>query len=421
MMLHNAGASRLLKRLMLELICVLSGPLRDSKRTAGVLRCCYRDFLYTPRHAELLHLRRKESIQLSARFAGLFVLVLMFAVPFWDGSFHVEMWSSQTFMMRLLVAGVAAAVIANRAVSSRWRRRFPYLPMLMLIVASALLCVFGGNDPLATDRIHSSHSFLMLGLVVMIAIMPVTLAEAGVLALPIIGLMAIGLQGGLETGLIPLEMILAVLVPLAIFSALVQLYRTVTAAHEIAIDPLTGCYTRAFGMEMIKVSFDSAMRKKAPFTVAFIDLDDFKQINDRYGHDYGDRILTEVGESLINRFRRSDLVVRWGGEEFLVLLPELDMTKATEVLDRVMAPGLAALENGQVQRASVGLSERIADAIALPHNLIDLADRRMYEAKKRRDHEDMVAAGLSGRRHPARKSAAPCGASKVQSVDQSVN
>ena len=68
-------------------------------------------------------------------------------------------------------------------------------------------------------------------------------------------------------------------------------------------------------MEMIKVSFDGALRKKVPYTVAFIDLDDFKQINDRYGHDYGDRILGEVGENLIARFRRSDLVVRWGGEE----------------------------------------------------------------------------------------------------------
>lgn len=397
-----------------------SDPQKNSSPSKKTFRCCYRDFLYTPRHAELLHLRRKESIQLTARFAALFVLVLMLAVPFWDGAFAAEMWSSQTFVLRLLVAGVALVVLTNCAVSARLRRRFPYLPMLMLIVAASLLCFFAGNDPLATDYMHSSHSFLLIGLVMMIAIMPVTLVEAAVLSLPFAVLLVIGVQSGLATGFVPFEMLLAFLLPLALVSALVQLYRTVTAAHEIAIDPLTNCYTRAFGMEMIRVSFEGALRKKVPYTVAFIDLDDFKQINDRYGHDYGDRILGEVGNNLIHRFRRSDMVVRWGGEEFLVLLPELGRARAAEVLERVMAPGLAKLENGQVQRASVGLSERIEDAIALPQNLIDLADQRMYEAKKRQDRDDLVAQGYSGRRNAVSALASPS-TTNAPSVDRSVN
>jgi diguanylate cyclase (GGDEF)-like protein len=366
-----------------------------------------------------MHLRRKESIQLSARFAALFVLVLLGIAPFWDGAFSRDIWSSQTVLMRMLVAAVAVAVIANRAVSARLRRRFPYLPMSMLILAVCLLAIFSGNDAGATGPMYSTHSFLMLGLVIMIAIMPVTLVESVALSLPIVGLLFVGAQVPLATGAIPLEILLAVFLPLAVFSALVQLYRTIMAAQEIAIDPLTGCYTRTFGMEMIKVSFEGALRKKAPYTVAFIDLDNFKQINDRYGHDYGDRILGEVGENLITRFRRSDLVVRWGGEEFLVLLPELDRARAAEVLDRVMAPGLAALENGQVQKASVGLSERIEDAIALPQNLIELADRRMYEAKNRRDHDELIVTGLSARRSAARKTKSPCGAQMP--ADRSLN
>lgn len=397
-----------------------TGPQENSSVSKKTLRCCYRDFLYTPRHAELLHLRRKESIQLSARFAAFFVLLLMCAVPFWDGALAPEMWSSQTLVLRLLVVGVALAVITNRAVSARWRRRFAYLPMLMLIVAASLLCVLAASDPLATDRMHSSHGFLLIGLVMMIAIMPLTLLEAGVLSAPFIVLLAIGAQSGLETGIVPFEMLLAFLLPLALGAALVQLYRTIAAAHEVAIDPLTNCYTRAFGMEMIRVSFEGALRKKVPYTIAFIDLDDFKQINDRYGHDYGDRILGEVGNNLIHRFRRSDLVVRWGGEEFLILLPELGRERAAEVLDRVMAPGLAMLENGQVQSASVGLSERIEDAIALPQNLIELADQRMYDAKKRRDRDDLVAQGYSGRRNTVGALASPA-ATSAPSVDQGIN
>ena len=397
-----------------------TGPQENSSVSKKTLRCCYRDFLYTPRHAELLHLRRKESIQLSARFAAFFVLLLMCAVPFWDGALAPEMWSSQTLVLRLLVVGVALAVITNRAVSARWRRRFAYLPMLMLIVAASLLCVLAASDPLATDRMHSSHGFLLIGLVMMIAIMPLTLLEASLLSAPFIVLLAIGAQSGLETGIVPFEMLLAFLLPLALGAALVQLYRTIAAAHEVAIDPLTNCYTRAFGMEMIRVSFEGALRKKVPYTIAFIDLDDFKQINDRYGHDYGDRILGEVGNNLIHRFRRSDLVVRWGGEEFLILLPELGRERAAEVLDRVMAPGLAMLENGQVQSASVGLSERIEDAIALPQNLIELADQRMYDAKKRRDRDDLVAQGYSGRRNTVGALASPA-ATSAPSVDQGIN
>ncbi|WP_417830330.1 diguanylate cyclase [Thalassospira sp.] len=368
-----------------------------------------------------MHLRRKESIQLCARFAALFVLVLLLLVPLWDGILSSDIWSSQTFILRILVAGVAVAVVTNRAVNARWRRRLPYLPMLMLIVAASLLCVVASFDPSASDRMHSSHGFLLIGLVMMIAIMPVTLVEAGTLAVPFVVLLLLDAQGFVQTGLVPFGMLMAFLLPLALVSAMVQLYRTIIAAHEIAIDPLTGCYTRAFGMEMIRVSFDSAVRKKAPYTVAFIDLDDFKQINDRYGHDYGDRILGEVGCNLVHRFRRSDLVVRWGGEEFLVLLPELDRARAAEVLDRVMAPGLAMLENGLVQKASVGLSERIEDAIALPQNLIELADQRMYDAKHRRDHDDLVARGYSGRRNTVQSLTSPSPSNAPSTVDRSVN
>lgn len=370
----------------------------DSQRRVGLLRCRYRDFLYTPRHAEILHLRRKESIQLTARFAAIFVFALLIIIPVWDGVYDARMWGSQTFMMRLLVAGVSLAVIFNRAVSARMRRHFPYLPMFMLLLAVCLLSLLAPADPLATQRMFSTHSFLLLGLVLMIAIMPLTLVEAGILSLPIMVLLGIASQVTLATGFVALEMILAVLLPLAIMSSLVQFYRTIVAAQEVAFDPLTGCFTRAFGLEMMRVTFDNAVRKNVPYTVAFIDLDDFKQINDRNGHDYGDRILAEVGRSLISRFRLSDMVVRWGGEEFLVLLPEVDSKHAESILKRVMTPGLASLGAGKVQRGSVGVAERLEDAIAMPQNLIDLADQRMYDAKRRRDHDDMIAGELSGRK-----------------------
>ncbi len=402
---------------------MLSGPRRDSRRFAGPLRCRYRDFLYTPRHAELLHLRRKESVQLTARFAAFFILVLLALVPIWDGAYGNGFWQSQAVIMRLLVMGIAVVVLLNRAVSSKWRRRAPYLPMLFLVIAAALLCGFSGLDLAASPKMLTSHSFLLLGIVVLIAIMPLTLAEAGIMVSPIVVLLFFGAQGPVAGGYVPVEMILPVLLPLAVMAAMVQLYRTIVAAQEIAIDPLTGVYTRAFGMEMLRLNFEAAYRKRSPLTVAFVDLDDFKKINDQFGHDYGDRILEEAGRNLAHRFRSTDLVIRWGGEEFLVILPDLTLARANEVMHRVMAPGLADLANGLTQQASYGLAERIEDVISQPHNLIDLADQRMYDAKKRHDREQIVADGLSGRKisgaAATTSSARAADASKV--VNQTVN
>ncbi|WP_404426297.1 diguanylate cyclase [Thalassospira australica] len=385
------------------------------------MRCRYRDFLYTPRHAELLHLRRKESVQLTARFAAFFTLVLLALVPFWDGAYGTGFWQSQTVIMRFLVMAIAIAVLLNRAVSAKWRRRAPYLPMLFLVVAATLLCGFSGLDFSASPKMLTAHSFLLLGLVVLVAIMPLTLAEAGVMVFPILVLVVFGAQGPVASGYVPVEMILAVLLPLAVLAALVQLYRTIVAAQEIAIDPLTGVYTRAFGMEMLRLNFETAFRKRSPLTVAFVDLDDFKKINDQFGHDYGDRILEEAGRNLAHRFRRADLVIRWGGEEFLVILPDLTLARAGEVMHRVMLPGLADLANGLTQQASYGLAERIEDAISQPHNLIDLADQRMYDAKKRHDREQIVADGLSGRKaaNPAAVKSSARTDSKV--VNQTLN
>ncbi|MAB33499.1 MULTISPECIES: GGDEF domain-containing protein [Thalassospira] len=387
------------------------------------MRCRYRDFLYTPRHAELLHLRRKESVQLTARFAAFFTLVLLALVPIWDGAYGNGFWQSQAVIMRLLVMGIAVVVLLNRAVSSKWRRRAPYLPMLFLVIAAALLCGFSGLDLAASPKMLTSHSFLLLGIVVLIAIMPLTLAEAGIMVSPIVVLLFFGAQGPVAGGYVPVEMILPVLLPLAVMAAMVQLYRTIVAAQEIAIDPLTGVYTRAFGMEMLRLNFEAAYRKRSPLTVAFVDLDDFKKINDQFGHDYGDRILEEAGRNLAHRFRSTDLVIRWGGEEFLVILPDLTLARANEVMHRVMAPGLADLANGLTQQASYGLAERIEDVISQPHNLIDLADQRMYDAKKRHDREQIVADGLSGRKisgaAATTSSARAADASKV--VNQTLN
>lgn len=88
------------------------------------------------------------------------------------------------------------------------------------------------------------------------------------------------------------------------------------------IDPLTGVMNRRAFMERLTFVFRFAEREKLPVTLIYIDVDNFKQINDRYGHAEGDRILRCIGDSLIRSTRKSDLVCRLGGDEFVVVLPD---------------------------------------------------------------------------------------------------
>jgi diguanylate cyclase (GGDEF)-like protein len=122
----------------------------------------------------------------------------------------------------------------------------------------------------------------------------------------------------------------------------------------------------------------------APLSVAVVDLDDFKGINDRFGHEVGDRVLMRVAALLLGGVRGHDLVVRTGGEEFLVLMPHTESGAAAACCERVrrmiraepwdgVAPGLTVT-------ASVGVAS--ADDASDLRTLTDLADRRLYEAKR---------------------------------------
>jgi diguanylate cyclase (GGDEF)-like protein len=106
--------------------------------------------------------------------------------------------------------------------------------------------------------------------------------------------------------------------------------------HSLADhDPLTGLLNRR-GMEKRLKQMDSFLRRhKVPVTLALLDIDHFKKVNDEHGHDAGDTVLRELSDELTRIFRDSDYIARWGGEEFLVALTNTDLAAATEVLERL--------------------------------------------------------------------------------------
>lgn len=100
-------------------------------------------------------------------------------------------------------------------------------------------------------------------------------------------------------------------------------------------DPLTGIPNRRYLMERLKEETERASRKGYPLAIAMMDVDHFKQINDRYGHEVGDTALCEIANAVRQGVRRYDIYGRWGGEEFLLLLPETAQVEAVAVLERI--------------------------------------------------------------------------------------
>jgi diguanylate cyclase (GGDEF)-like protein len=147
-------------------------------------------------------------------------------------------------------------------------------------------------------------------------------------------------------------------------------------------DPLTGLRNRRAFDEAAAAEIDRARRHRHPFTVAFIDLDDFKLVNDRMGHEAGDRVLVGVADVFRRRLRAVDLAARLGGDEFALLLPETDADQATALLQSLSDQVLHRFE---ARGLGVGLSMGCVTFLTPPRELDDAlrqADALMYEAKR---------------------------------------
>ncbi len=100
-------------------------------------------------------------------------------------------------------------------------------------------------------------------------------------------------------------------------------------------DPLTGIANRRLLMERLREESERAQRRQQPYALAMLDVDRFKQVNDTWGHDIGDRVLVEIGRAMQAALRQYDLCGRWGGEEFLLILPETRLADAAAIIERV--------------------------------------------------------------------------------------
>jgi len=176
-----------------------------------------------------------------------------------------------------------------------------------------------------------------------------------------------------------------------------ELYRLSVTDH------LTGAYNRRYFVEMLEREVERARRMGRPFSLIMFDLDRFKSINDRFGHAAGDRVLKSVVSTFKERLRRTDCLARWGGEEFVILLPETGVEGAA-VLAEELRQRLSEMEIDGVGRvtASFGVTGyRSGDTVDAVTQRVDGA---LYRAKGNgrncvciEDRENHIPSGRSGR------------------------
>ena len=148
-------------------------------------------------------------------------------------------------------------------------------------------------------------------------------------------------------------------------------------------DPLTGVFNRRTFIELAEQELARSRRAGTPLSLMMLDLDHFKRVNDTYGHLTGDEVLVSITRLIKDCVRRGDLIVRYGGEEFCVLLPGIPLSAATALAERIRATTASSALTAKPFKVtvSIGLTAYTGDAITTLGDLLARSDEALYRAK----------------------------------------
>jgi diguanylate cyclase (GGDEF)-like protein len=345
--------------------------------------------LLPTRHSLLLSQRRATMIVNRVRlFAFLYALL----TPLWSVVdlivFDYPLWSSLA-VSRLLASMAFASLLvfyrpngnlldAYRAIAILF-----FIPTVFYVVSHTLIT--GHQLEPFSAAVATGYAFLPFVLMAGLAIFPLTLVENLILASTL--LLAQGLAGFLNWPVLNWPSyaggywLLVLIAGVTALACMSQLAFMIALVRQAIRDPLTGILSRGSGTEILHMLWSNAEQNNGCLALAFFDIDHFKAINDTYGHEAGDKVLQAFTNSLQARMRGSDTLLRWGGEEFLLVMPNTDMGQARRALQRLTESGLGLRPDGTRLTASIGVAERCLDKVVSPTALLELADHRMYRAK----------------------------------------
>lgn len=353
-------------------------------------------------HSKLFNFHRARLIMKRIRTASMFLAVL---VVLWAA---IDLYAFPLSLAAplagcLVLAGVllVTLVFACQRTPSVGRARLA-VGLLLTVVAAVFVfsdqILLRANLSIGNHAAESAYTLLPFFCLAGLAVVPLSLAELSLFAVPFLSIFLASFlmpSNSVIWGHSPIVLtsILSFVVVITGISSLSQLNLMQGMLRQSLRDPVTRTLNRRSGELILELELAQAKRSGFPLTVVFLDLNDFKQVNDQLGHVAGDEVLRCVANFLRTGLRASDALVRWGGDEFLLIMPratEVDVTKRlTALMDRQWSPTFY----GWNVTWSMGIAQWPNDSDAdTGKALLTMADSRMYSTKQRRNDDCTRAA-----------------------------
>jgi diguanylate cyclase (GGDEF)-like protein len=346
--------------------------------------------VFAPRDSDPLARRRAAMVVSHVRLlAFLFAVLtplwslidyLLFPYPLWLALAAMRLCASAGFGLLAFYCRPARGMTdAYRVLAALFA-----IPTLFYIASHVVLSWYELHG--LANAVRAGYAFLPFVLLAGLSMFPLTLVENLIIATPILIAQALSAAaGGPFLGwpsFVGAFWLLFLLTGVSTLSGMSQLAYLIVLVRQAASDPLTGALSRRSAEELLELQFHVAARSQTPLSLAFIDLDRFKNINDEHGHESGDAVLATAARTLADRKRATDILARWGGEEFILIMPHTSLSQARMAVERLRAGGIGARPDGSPVTASIGVAERIEDGTPDWRALVAVADRRMYRAKE---------------------------------------
>jgi diguanylate cyclase (GGDEF)-like protein len=321
--------------------------------------------------------------------AGLFAVLTPLWIIIDVLTFPPEIWHGLVLgriAVTIAFAGILLALNRMQTLSDAYRA------LAMLLATPTAFFVYT-HQHMSGFELHgiqaafaTGYAYLPFVMLAGLSIFPLTLLEGIAFAIPMLTSQGVAALLNLPIlnwpNVAASFWLLLLITAVALLAGLSQLAFMIVLVREAIRDHMTGCFSRHSGEELLELQFTQAVRNLTPLTVAFVDLDKFKSVNDSFGHEAGDTVLINAVGAIREQLRTGDMLVRWGGEEFILIMPNTTLEQGCTGLHRLREAGFGLRPDGRPMTASIGVAERLADQVDSWRVLVETADQRMYAAKQ---------------------------------------